>query len=118
MEENAQKPKDQGIDPKVSDAPDGIYWMDINSKFYWQVRLYEAKVAGVPLSLTTEDVIFDTGSSLTFLPTKEYIAFINEVFRTQDCFKHAKDDMLYCKCKESTDEGWPKLSMLMGSEKS
>ena len=106
------------MDPKVSDAPDGIYWMDNNSKFYWQVKLYEAKVADAPLSLTTKDVIFDTGSSLTFLPTKEYTAFINEVFKTKDCFKHAKDDMLYCKCEDSFDEGWPTVAMLMGSENS
>ena len=108
----------QEVDPKVEDAADGIYWMDINSKFYWQVRLYEAKVADSELSLSTKDVIFDTGSSLAFLPTKEYTAFINEVFKTKDCFKHATDDMLYCICEESTDEGWPTISMLMGSEKS
>jgi len=24
---------------KISDTPDGIYWMDINSDVHWQVRL-------------------------------------------------------------------------------
>ena len=63
-------------------------------------------------------MIFDTGSSLAFLPTKEYTAFMNEVLTVKSCYKHTADDMLYCKCKETTDEGWPTLSMHMGSEKS
>ena len=42
--ENAIKEnKALGLDDVVK-APDGIYWMDINSDVHWQVKIYDAKI--------------------------------------------------------------------------
>lgn len=57
---------------KISDTPDGIYWMDINSDVHWQVRLSQLKFGNDQLAISVYDVILDSGSSLNYLPTREY----------------------------------------------
>ena len=34
---------------KVSDSPDGIYWMEINSEFHWQVNINNCTFGEVPI---------------------------------------------------------------------
>ena len=89
-----------GYDQRIIDASraegnsakgDGIYWMDINSRFYWQVKLFSAKFGDVDIKITNPekmDIIFDTGTSLIFVPTKEYLQIMGEIYKTKECYKN------------------------------
>ena len=105
-------------DASISDAPDGIYWMSINSDVHWQVMIYDAKVGNITLKLTVDDVIFDTGSSLNYMPSKEYQTFYKEITREHYCWTDKKDKLLYCSCNGQNDDTFPSLSMHLGSRKS
>lgn len=64
---------------QITDDFDGIYWMKINSKYHWQVILFEAKIGNTSVTLEKpqvgeKSVIFDSGSSLIYIPTKEFLA--------------------------------------------
>ena len=50
-------------------------------------------------------MIFDTGSSLIYIPTKEYVFITNEIFSTFVCTVNSEDGFTYCPCE-------PKLSSL------
>ena len=41
---------------------DGIFWMQINSKHYWRVKLYNAKIGEITLK-TDANIIFNSGTS-------------------------------------------------------
>ena len=58
------------------DAPsDGIYWMDINSDVHWQVTIYDFRLGQDEVGATVKNIIFDTGSSLVYIPEREWKYF-------------------------------------------
>ena len=58
--------------------------MKINSRYHWQVKLYQVKVDDTFLALTSKKIIFDSGSSLIYLPSQEYNVFMNAVFISRE----------------------------------
>ena len=58
---------------------DMITWMYLTSEQYWQVPMREAKIGGRSMTLKSENAVFDSGSSLTYIPTKDYETFLNLV---------------------------------------
>jgi hypothetical protein len=66
---NKRGPEDDPND--LSKTDDGIFWMDINSDFYWMVDLYEAKVESNEISLgkgDTANIFINSGTSVNYLP--------------------------------------------------
>lgn len=59
--------------------------MDNTSEKYWQVYILNASLDGASFQLTTYKIIFDTGSSMVFLPSLEYKMFIDKVIRQKEC---------------------------------
>ena len=60
--------RDNKEETNKSDNPDGIYWMEINSQNHWEVVLFDARVNDSPVPISTSKIIFDSGSSLIYLP--------------------------------------------------
>mmetsp|Transcript_14305 Transcript_14305/g.24345 ORF Transcript_14305/g.24345 Transcript_14305/m.24345 type:complete len:119 (+) Transcript_14305:677-1033(+) len=71
--------EDQDGQITSSTSSDGIFWMDINSDNHWQVRIYDGMIGNTSLSISVNNAIFDTGSSLIYLPSREFTQFMNEV---------------------------------------
>lgn len=88
----------------------GIHWMKQNSKYHWQARLFAAKLGEEEMKLTVPHVIFDTGTSLTYVPKVTYDYFIKQVSGTGYCYQDGAD--LYCDCENSK---YPTLSFMVGS---
>jgi hypothetical protein len=99
----------------TSEAPEGIYWMDINSDAHWQVRIYQAKTSNTSMNLSVDNIIFDTGSSLCYLPPKEYKSFIAEVNKVKDCEFSSREELYFCQCNSVKDSDFPIIAMLLGS---
>ena len=95
------------------DEFNGIYWMKINSEYHWQVILFEAKVGNsdLELSRSPSSVIFDSGSSLIYIPTKEYLAITTEIYNHKVCSTSSEDNFIYCPCEPNLDSlnGYPTL---------
>ena len=45
----------------------GLHWMKINTPFYWQVNLYQARI-GEELIKGQDSMMFNTGASLSYIP--------------------------------------------------
>ena len=73
--------------------------MDINSDIHWQVRLRNAVIGNSSLQVSVDKLIFDTGSSLCYMPQRDYQQFIAEIKRNTNCFYDADDKMVYCDCE-------------------
>ena len=90
---------------ETTDDFDGIFWMKINSDYHWQVVLYEAQFGDKEVRLTNSpsSIIFDTGSSLIYIPTQEYIAITNMIFEFEICSLNKEDEFIYCPCSANLE---------------
>lgn len=66
VEESVRELEAAGVD--TSDSENGIYWMEINSDSHWQARLQDANIGSKSLQQSVSNVMFDTGSSLCYMP--------------------------------------------------
>jgi hypothetical protein len=53
--------------------------MNIDSDFHWQVKIYNSKLGDNVLDISANKVIFDTGSSLNYIPTLEYKQILKQI---------------------------------------
>ena len=61
-------------------------------------------------------MIFDSGSSLSYIPKKSYEIFLKEIKKNHVC-KISKENKLWeCECKGIDDETFPKMAVNVGSE--
>ena len=49
-----------------------VTWMELTSQQYWQVKLNKVQIGGENFTLTSTNAVFDSGSSLTYIPSKDY----------------------------------------------
>lgn len=98
-----------------STSNDGVYWMRINSDIHWQVRIYDYKLGNLSVGSSVKNIIFDTGSSLNYLPEREYKLFFAEVQKTKKCYFDPVEDLVFCDCKNIDDPDYPQLAIYIGS---
>lgn len=53
---------------EVEGSENGIFWMNINSNYHWQVKMFNAKIGDKIINVSAPNMIFDTGSSLNYIP--------------------------------------------------
>lgn len=46
--------------------------MDNNSVYHWQAQIYGSKLDGKSIKISTDQVLFDSGTSLNFMPYEEF----------------------------------------------
>ena len=92
--------------------------MKINSEYHWQVILFEAKIGDtqVELSKSPSSVILDSGSSLIYIPTKEFNSITTEIYTHKLCSKNTQDNFVYCPCDANLESlnAYPTIEILMG----
>lgn len=52
---------------------DGIFWMNIQSNDHWAVKVYDASIGNVPLKFSANEMLFDSGASLNYIPLYTYL---------------------------------------------
>ena len=100
-----------------------INWMNLTSPNYWQVSLGEVKTYGVnntnSLSLLPSniDAVFDSGSSYSYVPTKDYAVLIKQLVRTTDvnCTRQASTGLTYCNCTRVSDPKFANMTLKLGN---
>lgn len=111
------------VDDSVKDAQDrglteqGIRWMPITTDIHWEVRLFKYKVDEQVGSAVQHEAIFDTGSSLTYVPKEVYDEFTTKLKKATSCVYVARTRMTYCNCNSVLERNtdFPELAILVGS---
>lgn len=62
-----------------------IEWLPQASDYYWMAPLSGAEIGGETWRVTAESMIFDSGSTVNHIPTKEYNLLLNEIVRDHEC---------------------------------
>ena len=62
-----------------------IAWEAISSTYYWATPLKTVSIGGVDIPLTVDHVIFDSGSSLNYIPSKEYLFVVASIMKDHEC---------------------------------
>ena len=94
----------------------GIYWMKVNSQYHWQVQLLSAKADDTEMRISANNIFFDTGASLNYIPPLEHESFMNELKKRKTCDFDMAKDIHICDCESIEDTDFPVLKMNIGSE--
>jgi cathepsin D len=93
-----------------------VSWTPIISQNYWATYLVSAKISNITVPLSVNAVIYDSGTSLIYMPTQEYNVIRAEIIRNKKCYKDSSGDT-YCKCKDEHDPGYPTIQIDIGNMK-
>lgn len=91
--------------------------MDINSDVHWQVQIYDFKLEDESIGATVTNIIFDTGSSLNYLPEREFKYFFAYIEYAKQCFFDPQEDLIFCDCTGTNDADYPVMSIYIGSDR-
>lgn len=68
----------------------------------------------LPVSYATKNIIFDTGSSITYIPTNDYNNLISAITQGHTCNVQS-DGYLYCDCSRANDSSYPIVKLNFGT---
>jgi Eukaryotic aspartyl protease len=63
------------------------------------------------------DAVFDSGSTYTYVPSKDYAILIKQLVRTTDvnCTKLAATGLTYCNCTRVSDPKFANMTLKLGN---
>lgn len=80
-----------------SQLADEIKWAPLSSYFYWSTYLEGVKIGNSTVPITVSQVVYDSGASLCYVPSKEYAALIKEITKDKRCWYVDEIDIV-CTC--------------------
>ena len=67
------------------------------------------------LPITVDSIIFDSGSSINHIPTREYNLLLNYIMREHECITIMNPlETYYCECTGMNDASFPELAVQSG----
>lgn len=95
-------------------AADDINWMDLTDYNYWQVNLTMVQINDQILDITNKLVVFDSGSSLTYLNSSDYNVLTSHIFSSKtDCYFDSSYGGTLCSCTSTSDPSFPTVSLTL-----
>ena len=88
--------------------------MDITSDVHWQVSIFDFRLGNEKIGVTNEKIIFDTGSSLIYIPMREWNIFFDRIKHRKKCEYNENLGLFFCDCKDTNDPDYPTFSMYLG----
>ena len=83
---------------------------------HWEVILYEAKIGETELPISSSEIIFDSGSSLIYIPHLSYNVIIKEISKGKECNVEDSSGLFVCTCNGAEDSSFPTIFMQLGSK--
>jgi len=93
--------------------------MKINSDSYWQVSLDGVKVGDTEVINQVEDIVFDSGASLMYVPSADYRRLSSAIFsgsNAPSCSLDTASGITFCDCTSITDSRYPEIQLTMGHQ--
>ena len=76
------------------------------------VEFNSAQIGSKELSISVDAMIFDSGSSVNHIPTKDYELLINAIYNDHNCRTiFNPNPSIYCDCSGADDETFPTISL-------
>lgn len=75
-------------------------------------------VGGVAITLSYNNVVLDSGSSLNYIPSSDYTQLYSAITRNgaNKCSKDASSGITYCSCTTVADSNYPNITLKMGNQ--
>ena len=85
-----------------------ITYLPLSNSNFWAVRLDSVSLGNNQIELQARHVIFDTGTSMNFIPQQDYKTLIEAITSDKDCITVSKyvvtgdfiRENLYCECSQ------------------
>jgi hypothetical protein len=93
--------------------------MKLSSKSYWQVNLNSVTVGSAVIDLSIKSLVFDSGASLMYVPTKDYRKLTTAIFaspNTASCSLDTSSGITFCDCTSIKDSRYPTIELKMGNQ--
>lgn len=93
-----------------------ICWMSVNSVDYWQVSFQYAMVGNTTITPESTNLVFDSGSSINYIPYNDYTTLYNAVTKNgkNSCTIDSASGSTYCSCTSISDSNYPSITLKMG----
>ena len=92
-----------------------IKWLPLVSKYYWMATFEKAEIGDEEWPISVDSIIFDSGSSINHIPTKEYNILLNTLTRDHKCKTVMNPlETYYCQCSGADDPTYPTLKLHSG----
>lgn len=90
--------------------------MPLVSDYYWMSEFDAASINGERWPVSVSSLIFDSGSSVNHIPTKEYNILLTAITKDHNCRVELNEHNTYywCECVGADDPTYPTLSIHSG----
>jgi hypothetical protein len=91
-------------------SPDqsALIWYPLTSVYHWQVGMSQVTCGTTSVSLTaSKHVVFDSGTSLTYIPSQEYNQIFSIISAGRNC--QPINSMQVCNCNGVSDSSYPTI---------
>ena len=93
-----------------------IKWLPLVSRYYWMAQFDRAEIGGERWPLSADSLIFDSGSSVNHIPTKEFNILLQAITREHTCrIEMIPYETYYCECTGASDATYPVLTLMNGN---
>mmetsp|Transcript_30763 Transcript_30763/g.22858 ORF Transcript_30763/g.22858 Transcript_30763/m.22858 type:complete len:80 (-) Transcript_30763:669-908(-) len=77
----------------------------MDSASHWQVPLASVTVKGQNVTVKSTDIILDTGSSLSYIPTADFNSLTDKITSGKSCSSSGGN--IFCDCTTDDDNSYP-----------
>lgn len=93
-----------------------IKWAPLSSYWYWSTYLEGVKVGNKSIPISVTQAVFDSGASLCYVPTQEYVELIKEITEGKNCwYVDTIDIVCSCPLGERDYASYPTIYIDLGS---
>lgn len=90
-----------------------MYWVDmVGEHYHWTVPMPKVTLDGEETSMRANEATLDSGTSLTYIPEKDYDAILEVIKRETECYEYESyPGFVFCSCKNAADDKFPKIGI-------
>lgn len=90
-----------------------MYWIDIvGDHHHWTLPMPKVTLDGEKVFMRAQFATLDSGTSLTYVPVKDFEAILEDIKKETECFEYETyPGFIFCSCKSSSDKAFPKIGI-------
>jgi hypothetical protein len=95
-----------------------INWIEMQgTQYHWTVPMPKVMLDNTEVSMTADEVILDSGTSLSYLPVKDYNKILQVIEQRTECFEYeAYPGFIFCDCQSASDSVFPTIQIRLGGQ--